>query len=103
VGKFNESVLLRSANGISAPHGDDGNHPGGLLGGQRCRRIGRVNYIDLDSGQLGRVVSEPLDYPLLPSILNDDVLSFNPTEVVQRLTEDPDPEHGLVCLPMPRR
>ncbi len=74
-------------NRIASSSEDDGKSPGRLLGGQGMGCGSGHDDINLERNQFGRESGEPLDLPLAISVFNDDVATFDVTEVTQTLTE----------------
>src|SRR6185436_18285312 len=73
--------------GIHCGHDDNGNRPGRIL---RCYGSGRRNRcddVDLEPHQVGREGRQPVETTLRESILDDDVLTFDPTMLAQPFAE----------------
>jgi hypothetical protein len=71
---------------VGANH-DDGNRRRGVLGCHRGRGRRRYDDVHLEANQLGSEVGQPVQPPLRKSIVDDDVLPFDPPELAQPLPE----------------
>src|SRR5262249_39731750 len=65
----------------------DGDRLGGVLGGHGSWRRRGYDDVHLEPDQLGREVGQPVKPTLRKSIVDDDVLAFNPPELAQPLPE----------------
>jgi hypothetical protein len=74
-------------NRIANTDHDDGDRPGGFLGGHGSRRRRRCHNVHLEPNQVGREVGQPVEATLGKSILDDDVLAFCPSELAKPLPE----------------
>ena len=75
------------ANGIANTNHDDMDRLGGNLGCRHSLRPRRYDDVHLESDQLGRKVGQPVEPTLRKSIVDDDVLPFNPPALSQSLPE----------------
>src|SRR5215510_3248126 len=67
---------------------NDGDRLGGVLGCRRCLRPRRCDdQVHLEPDQLGRQVGQPVDPTLRISIVDDNILALNPSELAQPLPE----------------
>src|SRR5256885_6765677 len=66
---------------------DDGDRGGRLPYCTGRWRIQREDEVDLETGQLGRQTREPLDLPIGPSVLDEDVLTLHVAVFAQALPE----------------
>src|SRR5207245_1347403 len=75
------------ANRIANANHDDGDRVGGVLGCRHSLRPQRYDDVHLEPDELGRQVGQPVDPILRISIVDDNILAFNPPELAQPLPE----------------
>ena len=66
---------------------DNGDCAGRLLGCQGCSRVPSNNDVNLETGQLGHELREPLDPSLRRSVLDDDGPALHVAALAQPLPE----------------
>ena len=76
-----------SRTGLVRAHSDDGDRFRGVLGCQGCRRWRRRDDVHLEPDQLVREVAQPIVLPLRISVIDDDVLTLDPSVLAQPLPE----------------
>src|SRR5262245_24168447 len=64
---------------------DDGNGAGRLLECAGTRSPLRHDDVDVEADQLRREAREGIEHPFCPSVLDDDILSFQVTEIAKAL------------------
>src|SRR5262249_41425201 len=82
-----EARVFRDANSSSNGNRDDGYRLGGVLCCRHSFRPPRYDEVHFDPDQLGRQVGQPVDPTLRISIVDDNILALNPSELVQPLPE----------------